>query len=233
MIQDRLNILRINPDGSDPAQLKINGGDNYTPAITADGRYVLFATDRNGPFNIWRVNANDGSDPVQLTFTDGNFYPSSSPDNQWVVFDNQTDTKMSVWKVPLQGGEPVKICDGYRMPVFSPDSQLIACRFDEDSDTYDVAIFPAHGGPPLRHFKVPKQEWQLVRWFGDSRHVTYVRNDNGYSNIFSYDLDTGAENQLTNFNSDLIYAYAWSPDNKQLACQRGTRISNVTIITER
>jgi serine/threonine protein kinase/dipeptidyl aminopeptidase/acylaminoacyl peptidase len=233
MAQDGLSISRINPDGSDLVQLTSHAGDNYTPAASADGRYIVFASNRQGPFNIWRMNAEDGSDPVQLTFTDGNFYPSCSSDNQWVAFDNQTDRKMSVWKVPLQGGEAVKLTEGYRMPVFSPDSQYIACRYDEDSDTYDVAIFPAHGGQPLRHFKVPKQEWQSVRWFVDNRQVTFVRNDNGYSNLWSYNLDTGAEKQLTNFNSDQIYAYAWSPDYKQVACQRGTKTSNVTIISER
>ena len=119
------------------------------------------------------------------------------------------------------------------MPVFSPDSQLIACRYDEDSDTYDVAIFPAQGGEPLQHFKVPKQEYQSVRWFRDSRHLTFVRNDNGDSNIWSYNLDTGAETQLTHFNSDQIYAYAWSPDYKQVACQRGTKSNDVTIISAR
>lgn len=119
------------------------------------------------------------------------------------------------------------------MPVFSPDGQLIACRYDEDSDTYDVAIFPAQGGEPLQHFKVPKQEYQSVRWFRDSRHLTYVRNDNGTSNIWSYDLDTGAEQQLTHFNSEQIYAYAWSPDYKRVACQRGTKSSDVTIISAR
>lgn len=233
MAQDRLNISRINPDGSDPVQLTNKVGDNFTPAASADGRYIVFASDRNGPFNIWRMNAEDGSDPVQLTSTDGNFYPSSSPDNEWVAFDNQADTKMTGWKVSLQGGEAVKLCEGYRMPVFSPDSQLVACRYDEDSNTYDVVIVPAQGGPPLRHVKVPKQEWQWVRWFRDSRQLTYVKNENGYSNIWSHNLDTGVEKQLTNFNSDQIYAYAWSPDYKQVACQRGTRYSDVTIISER
>lgn len=233
MARDKLNISRINPDGSDLVQLTSGADDNYTPAASADGRYIVFASNRGGPFNLWRINADDGSEPVQLTFTDGNFYPSCSSDNQWVAFDNQTDKKMSVWKVSLQGDEAIKLSDGYRMPVFSPDGQLIACRYDEDSDTYDVAIFPAQGGRPLRHFKVPKQEWQSVRWFVDNRQVTFVRNDNGYSNIWSYNLDTGAEKQLTNFNSDQIYAYAWSPDYKQVACQRGTKSSDVTIISER
>jgi len=233
MASNALNISRINPDGSDLVQLTINAGDNYTPAASADGRHIVFASNRNGPFNLWRMNAADGSDPAQLTFTDGNFYPSCSPDNQWVAFDNQTGSKMSAWKVPLQGGEAIKLCDGYRMPVFSPDSQLIACRYDEDSDTYDVAIFPAQGGEPLRQFKVPKKEYQSVRWFRDSRHLTFVRNDNGYSNIWGYSLDTGAETQLTHFSSDQIYAYAWSPDYKQVACQRGTKSSDVTILSER
>ncbi len=231
--QQRFNISRINSDGSDLAQLTFNAGDNYTPAASADGRYIVFASDRNGPVNIWRMNADDGSNPVQLTFTDSNFYPSCSSDNEWVAFDNQTNLKMSVWKVPLQGGEPVKIGDKYRMPVFSPDNQFVACRYDEDSDADDVAIFSAQGGRPLRHIKVPKQEGQVVRWLGDGHQLTYVKNTNGYANIWSLDLDTGAEKQLTNFNSDQIYAYAWSPDYKQVACQRGTKTSDVTIISER
>jgi Tol biopolymer transport system component len=119
------------------------------------------------------------------------------------------------------------------MPAISPDNQLIACRYDEDSDVDDVAIFPTQGGRALRYVKVPKQEFQWVRWFGDSRHLSFVKNENGYSNIWSFDLDTGTEKQLTNFNSDQIYAYAWSPDYKQVACQRGTKISDVTIISER
>ena len=233
MAQDKFNISRINPDGSDPVQLTINAGDNYTPAASADGRYIVFASDRNGQFNIWRMNADDGSDPVQLTFTDGNFYPSCSSDNEWVAFDNLTDSEASVWKVPLQGGEPVKIGEKYRMPVFSPDNQVVACRYNEVSDADDVAIFPAHGGQALRYVKVPKQEAQVVRWLPDGRQLTYVKNTKGYANIWSFDLDNGAEKQLTNFNSDQIYAYAWSPDYKQVACQRGTKTSDVTIITQR
>jgi Tol biopolymer transport system component len=230
--QDRLDIWRINPDGTEPVQLTFNAGNNFTPAVSADGRFVLFASDRNGRFNIWRINADDGGDPVQLTFTNGNFYPSSSSDNEWVAYDNQSDRIMTVWKVPMQGGEAVKISDKYRMPVFSPDNQLVACRYDEDSDADDVAIFPAQGGQALYHFDVPKQEWQMVRWLGNNHQMSYVKNHEGYSNIWSYDLHTGVRKQLTNFNSDQIYAYAWSPDYKQLACQRGTRVSDITIISE-
>jgi Tol biopolymer transport system component len=45
--------------------------DSY-PVVTADGRYVVFASNRSGRQNIWRMER-DGSDPVQLTTEGGTF----------------------------------------------------------------------------------------------------------------------------------------------------------------
>ena len=232
MAQDRLNISRIDPDGSNRLQLT-NVGDNYLPASSVDGRFIVFSSNRNGPFNIWRINADDGSDPKQLTFSDGNFYPSCSPDNEWIAYDNIANSGVSVWKVPMNGGESIKVGENYRMPVFSPDNQFIACRSSLESGSRDVAIFPAQGGRPLKRVPIPIQEWQRVQWLPNRHELSYIKIVDGYSNIWSYDLDTGASKQLTNFNSDRIYAYAWSPDFKQVACQRGTNISDVTMISER
>ena len=232
MVQDKLNISRIDPDGSNRVPLTTLG-ENFSPAPSADGRFIVFSSNREGSFNIWRINADDGSEPTQLTFSDGNFYPSVSPDNQWVVYDNLIDSGMSVWKVPMNGGNPIKVSEKCRMAVFSSDSQWIACRYDLDSGTRDVAIFPAQGGGPVRHFTVPIQDWQRIQWLPNQHELSYVKNDDGYSNIWSYDLENKTTKQLTNFNSDQIYAYAWSPDYKQVACQRGTKLSDVTMISER
>jgi serine/threonine protein kinase/Tol biopolymer transport system component len=228
MAQGKLNISRINDDGSNQVQLTMNAGNNYTPETSADGRFVVFASDRGtGKFNIWRMNT-DGGDLKQLTFSDGNFYPSISPDNQWVVYDNQSSTTKDVWRVPLDGGPPTKIAEKYRMPAYSPDSRRIAARYDLSSGTRDVAIFSGDG-EPLRQVQIPVIEWQRVRWLNDHT-LSYVKSVNGAANIWSYDLNTGSTVQLTNFNRDQIFAYAWSPDNKKLACQLGSGIANVVVI---
>jgi Tol biopolymer transport system component len=203
-------------------------GDNYAPWASTDGRFVVFSSNRNGKSNIWRRNTEDG-DLKQLTFTDGNHYPSISPDNQWVAYDNQENGKLVLWKVPLQGGEPKKIGERYRMPVYSPNGQFIAARYDNESGSSGLAIFSADGGEPLRHVPLPAFDWQRVYWLSNSS-VSYVDKVNGYANLWSYDLDTGAKKQLTNFNRKQIFAYAWSPDYKMLACQVGTRTKNVVKI---
>ena len=231
MTQDSLNIYRINPDGSNKVQLTFEPGDNYMPASSPDGRFIAFVSDRSGAANIWRMNAYDGGDATQLTSGDLNFYPAWSPDNQWVAYDNLSRWKSSVWKVATGGGEPIKVADNYRMPTFSPDSQLIACRYDPAADGPDVAIFPAQGGEPLQHVEVPRQEWQTLRFVQNNGEMSFVKNEGGYSNLWIRDLKTGTSRQITNFKSEQIYAYAWSPDYKQIALLRGTKTNNVAIIS--
>ena len=229
--EGRVDIFRVDPDGSNSVQLTVNAGDNYMPTASADGRYIVFASNRNGRSNIWRMNADDGSDLKQLTFSDANFYPSCSPDNQWVAYDNKFNSILSVWKVPLEGGEPVKVVEGYRMPVFSPDNKFIAARYDLSSGSTAVAIFSAHTDEFLKSFTVPIHDWQRVSWLANGAGLSFVKNVNGYSNIWGYDLETSESKQITDFNNDLIYAYAWSPDYKQVAYQRGFKVGNLAIIT--
>jgi Tol biopolymer transport system component len=228
--QNWLNILRVDPDGSNNVRLTMNAGDNYNPSASADGRFIVFTSTRNRTLDIYRLDAEDGSEVTQLTFTDRNSYPSFSPDGQWVAFDHNGNGTRSIWKVPFAGGEPVKLADRYRMPVYSPDGQLIAARYEPNSGTQDVAIFSAKGGEPLQHVPVPEIEWQRVYWL-DDHTLSFIKTVGGTSNIWSYDLNTKASKQLTNFNGDQIFAYAWSPDFKQVACQRGNKLTNVIMIS--
>jgi Tol biopolymer transport system component len=228
---NNVNISAIDPDGSNQTPLTLNAADNYTPASSPDGRFIVFASNRAGGFNIWRMNADDGSELRQLTLSDGNFYPSCSPDGQWVFYEQQSKAGMSVWKVSINGGDPEQLTDKYsRMPVVSPDNQFIACRYYVEAGLRGIAIIPVHGGPPVRLLPIPVMEFQRVQWFNNGHAMTFVNTANGVSNIWSYDLDSGSTKQLTHFKTDQIFAYAWSPDYKQLVSERGTKASDATII---
>jgi eukaryotic-like serine/threonine-protein kinase len=226
-----LVISSIEPDGSNRIQLTANDSSNYTPATSPDGRFIVFASYRTGTLNIWRINAADGSEPKQLTSSDGNSYPSFSPDGQWVLYDNQSSTTFTVWKVPIEGGTPVQLTNEYtRMPAVSLDGQFIACRYLAEGSSREIAIFPFAGGAPIERLPIPVTDWQKVQWIPEGRALTYIDSAKGVSNIWRYDLSTRSARQLTDFKTARIFAYAWSPDFKWLACMRGTESRDVTVI---
>jgi Tol biopolymer transport system component len=70
-----------------------------------------------------------------------------------------------------------------------------------------------------------------LRWTADNRAIIYVLTRNGVSNLWAQPLDGSAPKQLTNFTSDLIFAFDFSRGGRQLALSRGTRSSDVVLIS--
>jgi Tol biopolymer transport system component len=236
MAGDHLNISMVEPDGANQTQLTVNAGDNYTPATSPDGRFIVFSSNRTGSFNIWRMNADDGSNLKQLTFGEADSYPSFSADSKWVYYDNQSSSKITVWKVPIDGGDAVQLTNEYsRMPVVSSDNQFIACRyFLENGARRGIAIISVQGGPPVKLLPIPIMLFQRVQWISNDHALSYIDSTGGYSNIWKYNLDDGSRQQLTNFRDDQIFTYAWSRDNKQLAIERGAELNNViTVVNQK
>ena len=61
--------------------------------------------------------------------------------------------------------------------------------------------------------------------------VPYARTRDGISNIYSQPLDGSPSKQVTDFNSGLIFQFAWSHDGKNLICARGVETSDVVLIS--
>lgn len=231
---DNYELTQIDPDGSNQSQLTANSGDSYSPVATLDGRFIVFFSSRNGGFNIWRVNAEDGSNPRQLTFDDGNIYPSCSSDSQWVVYEKLNNATSTLWKVSINGGEPVQLTKEFsRKPVVSPNNQLIASRYMIEPGRQGIGIVPLQGSSPVKLLPIPINDWQQIQWMPNARAISYIDDVSGIPNIWSYDLATGSRKKLTDFKSDeTIFSYAWSPDYKQFASMRGRELRDVAIITD-
>ncbi len=81
------DIWMMNDDGTNRKQLTANQGYNGGPSVTADGRYIVFYSNREDLFigHIFRMDA-DGSNPKQLTNGTGEWSPRISPDGKWVYY---------------------------------------------------------------------------------------------------------------------------------------------------
>jgi Tol biopolymer transport system component len=74
--------------------------------------------------------------------------------------------------------------------------------------------------------------WQRIRWTADGGALTYIDRRRGISNIWSQPFEGGPAQQLTDFKSGEIFSFAWSSDGSQLACTRGSIVSDVVLITD-
>ncbi|MGB7437285.1 MAG: hypothetical protein WBR26_07280 [Candidatus Acidiferrum sp.] len=59
----------------------------------------------------------------------------------------------------------------------------------------------------------------------------FLDSRDGVGNVWLQPLQGGKPRQLTNFSSDRIYSFDWSPDGKQLVVARGNSSSDVVLIS--
>jgi len=67
----------------------------------------------------------------------------------------------------------------------------------------------------------------------DGKSVAYIVRDQGVDNIFVQPLDGSPGNQVTNFTSEHIAEFRWSPDGKTLAVARVQNTSDVVLLREK
>ena len=230
------DIWVMNADGSGQRQLTADAGVNAHPSVSADGRRIVFASNRAGTFNVWRMDI-DGSNLLRLTSGGGEKFPQWSPDGRWVVYNSVSsdESLFSLWKVPAEGGEPVRLTDAdSERPAVSPDGRLVASfhRDPSAAGEYTVVVTPIDGGPPERTFVVPADVVALpfVRWSPDGQSLTYTAHRDGIPNIWAQPLAGGPAKQLTDFKSEGRLRFDWSRDGKQLVLSRHVWTSDLVLL---
>jgi len=199
-----------------------------SPTLSDDGKKVLFTVTKNNlreaksNTDIYLVNS-DGTNLKQLTNNPAADYnPIWEKGGNSIYFVSTRDGSPQLYKLPLDGGEPVKITDcrlGISSPKLSADGKKIIfqakvfpeCGADPDcnDDIYDKMI----NGPIQAHL-------------ADSlfiRHWTEYE-DGQYTHVMYLDLTNGKVTDLTPgyFNSPTFSAggsdhYVFSPGYSEVA----------------
>jgi eukaryotic-like serine/threonine-protein kinase len=65
------------------------------------------------------------------------------------------------------------------------------------------------------------------------KSVAYIIRDQGVDNLFAQPLDGSPGHQITNFTSEHISKFQWSPDGKLLAVVRTHNTSDVVLLQEK
>ncbi len=220
-----VDIWSMKADGSDKKQLTTDLRWDTAPSISPDGRFITFMSNREDAENIWRMDIN-GENQTKITnkFIERN--PVFSSDGKWIYFNSWETGIQTIWKVPSEGGTATQVvADLSSNPQISPDGRLMAYSSREK-----ILISPVEGGSAIKSFDSAGKTY--VAWAPDSSAITYLSNRSNVVNLWLQRLDETEPLQLTNFTSDGIRIYAFSPDGKQLALVRGTSNRDVILIQD-
>jgi Tol biopolymer transport system component len=215
-------------------QLTSDARQNFYPTISPDGRSIVFVSDRGEIFGIWLMGV-DGSNPKQLVKGPILGRPLFSLDGRWIIYSSVGGKGIpALWKIGIDGGEAVLLNDQHweELPAISPDGKQITFQyFLLGAGEMSIGQIPIEGGQITKIAALPFRVERTLRWTPDGSAVAYIDNRGGKGNIFALPAGGGAPKQLTDFKSDSIFWFDWSPDGKQLALSRGTQTSEVVLIS--
>lgn len=229
--------------GSDLWGIPLQGGDkrpltqdaNVDPrglCATSDGK-VVFPSRRSGKANLWRFDGADGS-LKQITFGETEIFPACTSDGRSVIFQSMaaTNKKTSLWKVDIDGGEPIRLTDFYAArSSISPDGKWIAA-FYMDDPKWRVCLIPIEGGQIEKSFDLPEgMVDRVVRWTPDGKSLLLIGNYGNVGNIWRIPIDGGPAQKFTEFDQQNLEDFIVLPSNGTMIVSRSTTISDAYIAT--
>jgi len=247
IVATSFSLLRLSLDGSQQTTLLSDPSATILSASACrNGGPILLSWYLRGgqtTKNIWRVDA-DGSHPMQLTNGTDDELPLCAADGKSVYYFNGSSFRMM--REPIDGGPP-ELVEGSAIPNgyvwgglnFSPDGKWIP----EIAATTDPATQAAANRIALidvnaksaasTRFLVPRPDFaEPFSFTPDGTAVTYNIVEDGVGNVWAQPLDGSPGHRLTNFTSDRIKTFRFSPDGKSLAVAREHIVSDVVLLRD-
>jgi serine/threonine protein kinase/Tol biopolymer transport system component len=211
------------------------GGVMAPPAVSPDGRLICFSYRKRGTTGLYVMNANGTNIRTLVDSLDVRGAASWSPDGKWVAFAGNQGEGTRLFKIPLDGGQPVRLRDTLSYnPVWSPDGQFIVYSEQQSAGQFEVKAITPEQAP------VPIVELQIVgfttatsyRFVPDGKALIVLEGVIGTSqNFFWVDLATGQRRQLTDLKAGaVIHNFDVSPDGSRIVFDRLRHNSDIVLM---
>lgn len=237
------NIWRMDADGNNPKPLttdyrygKISptlsiGGES----ITFSGRAVDPVTKELKPGSFFYQMDSDGQN-VRPVVEDPNIaFAAASANEDWVVYTSRANGIFRIWKVPLKGGETVKLTNVDSIsPVISRDGRSVAYFINEKGKPLKLGIISIDGGDPLKSIELPATTNVNagIAWNKTGNGILFVNTLGTTSNVWTQPLNGAKPTPLTAFKEFQIAQFALNPEGNRLAVARGSRNRDIVLIKD-
>jgi Tol biopolymer transport system component len=203
-----------------PERLTLDANGNMATAWLSDSRTVLFVSNRNGTWTLYKQAIDETTADV-LVEGHSIFLPRLSADGSQVLYLSQTDpahplVPISLMRLPVAGGpSQVALLDiglGNYQCARLPSTLCIVTKFEKD-DVLFFSFDPARGiGRELLRLNGGVHDWSLApdgRTLADFRHGHTIR-------FFSIENEVAREDKTVTLNEWQIENGDWNADGSGL-----------------
>lgn len=207
------DLYKVNSSGGDAYPLTLHEAHDYMPVWSHDGKWIAFASDRYGNFDVYVMPAS-GGEAKRLTYHSANDFPYDfTIDNKTVLFGtNRNDVYTSarfpqrnlfqkLYKVPVDGGRSVMyLSAGSEFARFNAKGDKLIFQ---DRKGVEDALRKHHTSAVTRDiwvYDTKKDEYTQVSsfegedrepvWGGDDNTVYFLSEKNGSQNIYKATLNS-------------------------------------------
>lgn len=182
--------------------------------VSADGRRLLFSSDRTGNQDIWMLPIEGGEMQQLTTHHSPDWAPRWSPDQRYFAFYSYRSGNRDIWVMPASGGRPRQLTnddavDAY--PSWSPDGEQIAFVSDRSGNS-DVWIVGSEGGIPRRVTSSPAID-SFPQWSPDGKSLLFASDRSGNLLLYRMSLEGGSPVALSQHGA--LYP-RWAENGRQI-----------------
>jgi Tol biopolymer transport system component len=233
--QDQLYIGELAASGtrlSPPRRLTHDEASNYGMAWTADSKAVLFSSDRNGKWSVFKQDLSQNTTVPLVEGREKLYLPRLSPDGAWVLYPETSliaakrSPQYRMMRVPVNGGLPKLVFETKgalwvdHQCARAPASLCIVVESSLDEKRLTVtALDPLKGkGKLLRTIEKNIGENFNQALSPDGSTLALAREGPAEIHIRLLSLTGGSSSEIRVKGWQNIASMEWSADGKGLYC---------------
>ncbi|HEX5873502.1 MAG TPA: S41 family peptidase [Pyrinomonadaceae bacterium] len=230
------NIWRVSENGGNADKVTtFKTGDVRWPAISADGRVIMFEHD----FGIWKLDVNskratqiklDIDAETQENLTEVESFNSQADDYDLAPSSRRIAFSIhgEVFTAPVEEGDLKQLTDGAardRNVSYSPDGKWLSYISDQ-SGREELYVVPIDGSAPAQKITDIDALKFGYNWSPDSKEIAFAASDNNLRKV------TVANKQVITLDNSKYGGFGnpvWSPDGKWIAYSKADISRNTDI----
>jgi serine/threonine protein kinase len=235
----KLDLFVMNEDGSARMQITRDAYANRSPAVTPDGKRVVYLSVTPGGSEICRINIDGSGRTVLARTSNATASLDLSPDGTTVVYEDLSSGNIvtgagrpGVFQVSIDGGPSTRLgTDGLAAPTFSPDGTKIAGLLRGANQLLHLATIPAAGGPATEVSNWAASSYSMTRWTADGNALVVNTAEGDRKNLWMIPIDGSARRKLTDFDDHIAFVFAPLTGGKGWIVSRGDLSRDAVLIT--